>query len=514
MWHKSIFIGVAVMVVVTLTGCQYIPFLNDKSGKAPPTADVVRDTIETSVIADGKIKLPQAVNMGFSGAAWGAQAGNTILKELNVSFGSKVEKGQVVARLDTSSLERDLPVLKHNVQAALLNVDKTKEPLYKPEDIARAEAAVTGAKASLEYAREALIKARDPYTNNDFANAESAIRQANNILENAQRSLETTKQEWDLKIVDAIAGVFPETMLQQSPIQTEYYLSRPNEVLEITKKQRDLALAKGQNTIDDARVNLADAEFKLQDMLSKRNGEALDIKQKESAIIAAEVALDTAQQTVALMKRGPEPLDIKLAEVQVTLAQLVLDKALQQIKDSFITAPFDGITGNFEAKVGEVIQPLSFSIPLVDPSKIRVDAEIEEFDVIHVKPGMPAVITLDAFEEQSFRGTVKIIAPTATEQHGVVLYNTIIDLQNPGAANIELRGGLSVTVRIITNKKDNALLVPKSSVMSQDGQHKVKVFANGTTEERVVKTGLSNNQFTEILEGVTEGDKVLLQPEE
>ncbi len=521
---SRLFMGVALLIAVTLTGCQSIPFLGGKSGQVPPTVEVKRGVLETTITADGKITLPRTTRLGFSGGVWGTYAGNALLSELNISTGSKVTRGQVLASLDTSIQERNLPKHKNNIKAALLALDKVKEPLYKPEEIAKAEAAIIMATANLEYAREDLKDVKEPYTTpwskkpfteNDFVNAEAAVRNAGTALASAEQELETAKQDWNLKIQEAKDQIFPE---KTSPrlvleVSTEQEERKLLETLELVKKQAETAITKAENNVDKAGDTLSDAEFTLNDMLSKKEGDPLIIKQKETALVNSEVALLTAQQNLALMKREPEPVDIKLKEVQVEAAQLALDEAMQQIKESKIIAPFDGIIGDFQAKAGDAVQPVSFFIPLVDPTKVRIDAEIEEFDVISVRPGMPAVITLDAFEEQTFTGTVNTIAPVASEQHGVVLYDATIDVKSPeaGPTGIELRGGLSVTVNINTDTKENVLLVPKRSVISQGGEYKVQVLSGDKVQDRVVKVGLSNKQFTEIVEGLVEGEKVVVQ---
>lgn len=553
----------SLLTAVIFSSCQSLPFGQNVEALAPQTSEVKSGVIEITVTSSGNVTLPRVTKLGFSGAVSGSQAGNTVLTELNVAMGSRVTKDQVIARLDTAIQERDLLRYKNSLDIALLNLEKAKQP-YKPEDIAKQEAAVLSARAGLNSAREALKKARQPYTENDFTKAEGAVRNAGVALinavadlSNAEQSLENVTKTQSLAVKDAMENVFRVQKLTGTNQATEYDVYKANESLNIARSQAETALATARNSLATARNNvakardtLADAEFTLNDMLSKKNGDPVEIAQREASVVSAEATISDKENTLVLMKAGPDAVDIKTAELRVDAARLAVEDAQTQLDKSTIIAPFDGIIGDFKAKVGDAIQPGSFSIPLVDPSQARVDAYIEEFDVMRVQKGMPAKITLDAFQGQIFSGKVEAISPLSTVQSGVVRYAVTINVDmaegsqppartqsttrptqgNTGArvgntssgttgtqrasqpANVELKDGMSATASIVITSKDNVLLVPNRAVISQSGQKKVQVLNNdGSMTDRAVTTGLSNDQFTEIMQGVQEGEKVVIQ---
>ncbi|MBI4330090.1 MAG: efflux RND transporter periplasmic adaptor subunit [Chloroflexi bacterium] len=565
--------NLVVVAAVVFGGCQFLPFGETSAAAVPTTVDVKRGDLEVVATASGSLTLPKVTKLGFSGAISGSQAGNTILAELNVAVGSRVTKGQVIARLDTSGQERDLLRYRNNLETAQLNLDKAKEPLYRPEEIAKAESAIPTGRANLEVAREALKKARVPFTENDFAIAEAGVRKAEADLRNArtalasaEKDLETTTVRDNRTIQDAADQMVKiqrstevgRALAGTTTVGTDYDIQKAGETLELARRDAASHLAVGQNTIAKARdgvasaeVALATAQFNLNDMLSKKDGDSLEIKQREASVISAETSLANAEQTLSLMKRPPEAMDIRLRELQVAAAQLALDDALLQLEKSTIIAPFDGVIGDFKAKVGDTIQPGSFSIPLVDPTQIRVDAYIEEFDVMNIRPGMPATVTLDALPGQVLPSTVAAISPLSTVQQGVVRYAITINARIPGQgeavqtsqgrprpgasapspkpgagggqrgsssgggaarpAVIELKDGLSATATIVLNKRENVLTVPNRALVLQRGEQKVQVLVNGQAQDRKVRTGLSNDQVTEIMEGIEEGEKVIIQ---
>ncbi len=568
-----LFATLALALATVLSGCQGLPFKKTEAAPVVNTLEVKRGTLQVAVTSSGNITLPRITKLGFSGAISGSQAGNAVLSELNVSMGSRVKKDDVIARLDTSGQERDLVRLKNSLESAKLNLEKAKEPQYKPQDIAKAESAVVTAQSNLDYARAALEKARSPYTDNDFANADAAVnnadaavRSAGAALEKAKNDLDTTVKQNQVNVQDATntlttlqnqfegggggggKGAAPTTV-------TEYDVQKANDALTLARRKADSDFSAGQISANKAQDTLAaaqstynDAVFKKNDILSKKTGDPLDIQQKQNSVTSGQVAVDNAKQSLSLMKEPPDPLDIRLREIAVDAAQLAVDDANDALTKSTITAPFDGIIGDFKAKVGDAIQPGSFFIPIVDPTQARVDAFVEEYDVNNVKLGMPVVVTLDAVRGQAFNGAVSAISPLSTVQQGVVRYAITVGIdlrgnsgqaagrsatgqtrpQTPSTGRVpssgagsrasaaggnmtELKDGLSATASIIINQKDNVVMAPNRALMFQSGQQKVQVLVNGIVEDRIVKVGLANDQFTEITDGINEGDAVVIQ---
>ncbi len=556
------------VALLVLAGCQYLPFKQSTPAAPPATSVVKRGTIQVAVTASGNVTLPQITKLGFSGAVSGSQAGNTILAELNVTMGSAVKKGQVIARLDTSAQERVLVKLKNNLETAQLALQKVKQPA-KPEDIAKAEASVAGARSSLALAQANLEKARVPYTDNDFAHqqalvasAEGAVRDAEVGARTAQDDLSAGVNRDNQNIQTATLNVFTVQSAYDIGRATDFDLQKAQDNLTLLRSQASTNLttlrnniSKANDTLARANDTLASARYTLNDMLAKKNGDPLDVQQKQNSVVSAQNSLTNAEIALATLKEPPDPIDVRTQELRVQSAQWDLDDANDQVTKSTITAPFDGVIGDFKAKIGDAIQPGSFVIPIVDTKQARVDAYVEEYDVNSVRPGMPVIVTLDAVRGQTFDGSVDAISPLSTTQQGVIRYAVTIKIaptpDRPGPqqgpptsgggqsgtpartpppsarqtggsraasgvsssapAVAELKDGLSATASIIISSKDNVLLIPNRALLFQGGQQQVQVLVNGLVESRLVKVGMVNDTNTEITDGLNEGDLVVIQ---
>ena len=128
--------------------------------------------------------------------------------------------------------------------------------------------------------------------------------------------------------------------------------------------------------------------------------------------------------------------------------------------------------------------------------------------------GQPVSITLDALPDAPVGGVVSEIAPTSTSTSGVVTYLVTINIDN--AAAVQLRPGMSASAAITVDELDGVLVVPNWAVRlnRETGEAFVLIRrADGTIEEVVVETGLRNEQFSEVLSGLSAGDVVVLTNE-
>jgi len=142
-----------------------------------------------------------------------------------------------------------------------------------------------------------------------------------------------------------------------------------------------------------------------------------------------------------------------------------------------------------------------------------------------VQLGGKAMVQADAMQELSLPAEVTHIAPTATIQSGVVNYEVKVELQSLEAVeqeqmpttipeDFQLREGLTVTVNIVVAQRNDVLLVPNGAITTQAWQTYVQVMSpDGVIEERSITTGIRNWQYTEVTDGLSEGEKVIMAQE-
>jgi len=217
------------------------------------------------------------------------------------------------------------------------------------------------------------------------------------------------------------------------------------------------------------------------------------------------------------------PIDIKNQELVVKQKENALLDARQKLNDYYIRAPFSGIITNITVSKGDMISGGTVAT-LITKDKIA-EISLNEIDAAPVKIGQKAILTFDALPGKTLEGKVYEISTVGQESQGVVSYAVKINFED-GAGDV--KPGMSVTAKIITQTKNDVLLVPNQalkisgktnyvlkalSVSKNDVKKSIKggVILNKEPQRVDVKTGISNDEFTEITEGLNEGDVVILR---
>ncbi len=238
----------------------------------------------------------------------------------------------------------------------------------------------------------------------------------------------------------------------------------------------------------------------------------------EDACVRAEDAEREAKRATQLHKRGltsDESRDQAVTEakarnaacraaqasLQVSVAQIAVRQAA--FDKTILKAPFDGIVADIFPEVGEYVTPsppgiiTPPAVDLIDDSCAYVTAPIDEVDAAAIRPGMPAMITLDALRDRQFKGTVRRIAPyvvDVTKQARTVDVEVVFD--DPAQAKTLLTG-YSADVEIILQERKEVLRIPTEAVL--EGNRVLTLDTeNQELVERTFKPGLSNWRYTEV----------------
>jgi len=261
-------------------------------------------------------------------------------------------------------------------------------------------------------------------------------------------------------------------------------------------------------------------------MLAEREAVASQARADE-VCVRAEVSQQEAQRLTRLHDRGlaaEEETDRAVGDakaqaaacaaasdtVKVSLANVSVSQA--RLERSLLRAPFDGIVAEINGELGEFATPSPVGVPtpptvdLIDSSCLYISAPIDEVDAPAVRAGQKAVITLDAFPDRDFSGFVRRVAPYVLDlekQARTVEIEAEID--DPGASN--LLPGYSADVEVILEIREAVIRVPTQVIIEGN---KVFVLGDGIIQERSIEKGLSNWEYSEIREGLGEGDIVVL----
>jgi len=196
-------------------------------------------------------------------------------------------------------------------------------------------------------------------------------------------------------------------------------------------------------------------------------------------------------------------------------AMVGLENKKDDLLKTVILAPFDGTVVSVGVKKNDVLSAMDYSsktaVQLVDTSQIKFQGLVDEIDILKIETGQKATISVDAVPDKTFRGTVSFISPYGSEDTGKVVKFAVTIKLDP--TDVELKGGLTATADIVVYNAENVLLVPLSAVTTTPEGAFVTVVneVTGQSEKRQVTLGRQNIQFAEVLSGLREGDKVIIE---
>jgi len=275
---------------------------------------------------------------------------------------------------------------------------------------------------------------------------------------------------------------------------------------------REQEIAQARSAVTDAEATRALAEKQLQrqtalfaEKLVPQSEVDLAVKNLDSAA----ARLDAERERLALVERKYLPEDVAVVSAQAAEARASLSLARTQLSYGRIAAPIDGVIASVSTQEGEAIAA-GFQAPtfvtLVDLDRLQADAFVDETDIGKIAAGQRAVLTVDAFPDRDFAGTVVAILPKALIQQNVVYYDTVVELDPSDGL---LRPDMTASVRILVGERKGVLVVPTPAIKREEAERVVYVLDEGRVVRRVVRTGWRDGGFTEIVGGLAEGERVL-----
>ncbi len=249
-------------------------------------------------------------------------------------------------------------------------------------------------------------------------------------------------------------------------------------------------------------ANLRKAEADLRQVEVNLSGTEMEYRRKEALY---REHLLTRQQFDDVQTR------LLLAKAAVESARASRDIVRLQYNHSFIKTPVSGVVAERPVEVGDTAAAGQKIASIVDPNALYISAPIDEADVDSLAPGQEVKITMDAYLGESFYGKVIKISPIVTgARQETRTFQVKISMPEE---DITLKPGMSADIEIITGEAKDTLIVPSQAVIDEGTGQIVYVIEGGRAKRRNVKTGLFNWNFTEIKEGLTEGEMVIFPPD-
>jgi RND family efflux transporter MFP subunit len=408
---------------------------------------------------------------------------------------------QVAVQSQTTQTSTDV----QKAQAALEAAEANQTQVEKSADleVANSQAAVTQAEATAKLAATDL-KRLETLLAKGFVSAQAVDTQRTQSevtaqqLETARSTLQMTREK---VAADRAAAKSQVTQAQAALTAAEAGS------LQETIRSEDVHSA--EEDVENTKSAVSQANLSVQAALA-------DVESAQSQVRSAESDLKSAQaaERAALGNLTQDRLkqqDVKAAYEAMRQSEAQVKNQEAQYQKSFIRSPISGTVVNLTQQEGETVAAQLNAptlIEVVDLSRLQVDAYVDETDIGELKTGLKTKLTVDAYPDREFPGQITKIASVATVKDNVVTYKVTIGLDQYPLGM--LKPQMTADVSISLGAHRNVLLAPSEAIKQRRGGAQVVVLKGGQGEVTPVKTGIADEDSTEILEGVEEGDELVL----
>ncbi|MBZ4664107.1 MAG: cation efflux pump rane permease [Caloramator sp.] len=285
--------------------------------------------------------------------------------------------------------------------------------------------------------------------------------------------------------------------------------------------------AKNSGEVKNLNVKVKDTVKEGETLLTVYN------EQIESQITSAEINIEKLNLQLNNAKSEDEA---KLINLQLKEAKNNLSNIKKQKSEMTIKAPISGVVTVVNVNNGDNVQSGKTLLTIVDPKSLKIKTSVDELDISKISIGQKVNIKINALEDKTFQGKVEEISDIGTTQNNVTSYDVIVSIENPEGIKL----GMTASIEIEAQSKKDALLIPiealqeineKKYVLLQEQNENTQTteqnsvnssnqtrsqrrqfgFTEGNGKLVEIKTGLRNDSFIEVVEGLKEGDIVLVK---
>ena len=554
---------IGTIVVVVAGGGYYWNKTRAGSATVPHYVNVAvtKGTLVVSTSGSGQVSVQNQVDVKpkVSGAVLG----------VGVTNGQRITAGTVLLQIDASDALKAVRDAQTNLESAKLSLAKLKEPADALA-LTQAQNALAQANESEQTASDRVKKSYDDGFNtvaNAFLDLPTIMAGTQDVLYGAAYGNGQYNMDYYANQVNGVLHYDGTAPRYRDEVNTKFQSARVvydknfadykaasrdsdpaaisaliDETYATTKVVAE-AVKSGSNLIQFYEDKLTERNLKpqaladthlalLNTFTGKASTQLLNLYSIKQGIIDNRNALINAQRSITEKResfdklvKGANALDIKSQELSVTQRQNALADANETLSHYTLRAPFDGVVANVNWHKGDQLSSASTATTLVADQRFA-QISLNEVDVAKVAVGQKATLTFDALPNLTIAGKVAEIDTLGTVSQGVVTYNVKIAMDSQDE---RVKPGMSVSAAIITEVKQDALLIQNSAVKTQGGNHYVEVLdtlsggasatnlaSQGVTSsnppQRVaVEVGASNDTMTEIVSGLNEGDLVVVR---
>jgi len=454
--------------------------------------------------AGGMDMFSQIFSMaGDTGTTTASSTTDLVVSEIAVSVGQQVSVGDVLYYLEADSVVELKAQLESDVEKAKADLDA----VYADQILSKQTAEYTystssayGSYASAEYLR----------TIQEFQEAvatkQKALETAQALLANYEEQLAQTRTDYEEAVVVLNNCIFSRdnTDKWDNPYYYVMYFEMARSA-QSTADSLESKLEQLESNVEQAADNVETCINELN--AANRNLEAGKLSASQTYELR-KLAYSTAQETYNIAIGYLEE-EAKEQEETYADAQEKLNEFSSHISNNAVCAKYSGVITSVDLAVGDSIDTNDTLITLYDMDEVTMTVSVAEDDVTDINIDTLANISFTAYPDDVFQGIVTEIADAVTDSSGNVTYDVTITLQGDVSGLFQ---GMTGTITFITKETQEVLYVSNRAIIREGTKSYVKVKDdNGTIKTQEITTGFSDGVNVEIVEGLEEGDVVLIE---
>lgn len=542
--------SIAGFLVLLILGYWGIGKLGNTDGETKYVlAAAEKNTIIVSISGSGQVSSSNQVDLKAK------TSGDVVY--LGVKSGQEVWAGALLIQLDARDAQKAVRDAEANLESAQLSLEKLKKTA---DDLAMLQS-----ENSLTQANESLNKSYDDGFNavsnayldlpnimtgfegviygtqvgqggqgnfSAYADMTKSYSESDNILNfknDAVNKYSSARKMYEENLNKYKTSTrFDGALVTENLISQNYELAKAisdalkssSDFLNLTKD----VLAQKQITAPSALTSHLNVLAGYISQTNTHSGNLLSIK---NTIASSKRSIAEKTASLAKLKEGADFFDLRSQELSLRQRQNALLDAQEKLADAFIRAPFDGVVAKVNVKKLDAVSSGAAVAIFITKQKLA-EISLNEVDIAKVKVGQKATLTFDAVEDLSISGEVAEVDAIGTVSQGVVNYNVKIafDTQDD-----RIKPGMSVSASIITDVKQDVLVVPISAIKSSGNDSYVEILDQQTPQTQVqiqaqasqgvisataprqqsVEIGVSNDTQIEIISGLKEGDQIIVR---
>lgn len=489
----------ALIFVIALGVCVYGAlslFGGDEASVRTISATAKRGVVESKVSGSGQVSALSQVDVTST------VSGD--IEYVGVVAGQEVVAGQTLARIESADAVKAVS----NAELAVANAQISYDKALKQKNNQAETSSVSDIKKAYENGYDTItgvfidlpaifmevsdifyVPTHSPY----FSDKEiSYLLGGSSALEykyQAGQLFDKAKAEYD-----QVFSTYKSLSASSDPESIEGFLDTTYGLL----RNLSAALSGTYNTIDFINARLQSSPSQLSADKSQLSSYISKVNSAISNVSKAQTSIEDAKDSATSAE-----LSLKSAELELSQKEDALRDAREDLANHTIVSPFDGIVSKVNVEKGDKASS-NTSVATVITKSQNVALSFNEVDAAKLKVGQKATLTFDAIDDLTLTGTISEIDVVGTVSQGVVSYGAKIRFDTNDE---RVKPGMTVSASIVSDSRANVISVPSSAIRTQGNQSFIELVDRGLVP---VTLGLSGDEATEVISGLSEGDRYIV----